>query len=101
MPRRTSNVSRARWCSDDCRWTGSQGFSSPRPTKSQRLTAPNGPNRNLLSTKGGMMETPIAAPRTGARDDTHTPLVRLRGIEKSFDHGAGRFHVLRRVDLDV
>ena len=29
------------------------------------------------------------------------PLVRLRGIEKSFDHGAGRFHVLRRIDLDV
>ena len=47
------------------------------------------------------METPMAAPRTGARDDTHSPLVRLRGIEKSFDHGAGRFHVLRRVDLDV
>jgi ABC-type lipoprotein export system ATPase subunit len=47
------------------------------------------------------MESPIAAPRMGARDDTHSPLVRLRGIEKSFDHGAGRFHVLRRVDLDV
>jgi ABC-type lipoprotein export system ATPase subunit len=47
------------------------------------------------------METPTAAPRVGARDDTHSPLVRLRGIEKSFDHGAGRFHVLRRVDLDV
>ena len=29
------------------------------------------------------------------------PLVRLRGIEKSYDHGAGRFHVLRRVDLDL
>jgi ABC-type lipoprotein export system ATPase subunit len=29
------------------------------------------------------------------------PLVRLRNIEKSFDHGAGRFHVLRRIDLDV
>ena len=28
-------------------------------------------------------------------------LVRLRGIEKSFDHGAGRFYVLRRVDLDL
>jgi ABC-type lipoprotein export system ATPase subunit len=47
------------------------------------------------------MEMPTAAPRTGARDDTHSPLVRLRGIEKSFDHGAGRFHVLRRIDLDV
>ena len=29
------------------------------------------------------------------------PLVRLRNIEKSFDHGAGRFFVLRRIDLDV
>jgi len=28
-------------------------------------------------------------------------LVKLRNIEKSFDHGAGRFHVLRRVDLDL
>lgn len=30
-----------------------------------------------------------------------TPLVRLRGLEKSFDHGAGRFWALRRLDLDV
>jgi len=29
------------------------------------------------------------------------PLIRLRQVEKSFDHGAGRFFVLRRVDLDV
>lgn len=27
------------------------------------------------------------------------PLVKLSGIEKSFDHGAGKFYVLRRVDL--
>jgi len=38
-----------------------------------------------------------STPRTLDTD----PLVRLRGIEKSFDHGAGRFHVLRRIDLDV
>jgi ABC-type lipoprotein export system ATPase subunit len=50
---------------------------------------------------GDIMESPTAAPRKGTREDTHSPLVRLRGIEKSFDHGAGRFHVLRRVDLDV
>ena len=37
----------------------------------------------------------------GARPDSREPLVRLRNIEKSFDHGAGRFHVLRRIDLDV
>ena len=36
-----------------------------------------------------------------ARADTQEPLVRLRSIEKSFDHGAGRFYVLRRIDLDV
>ena len=35
------------------------------------------------------------------REAAHDPLVRLRGVEKSFDHGAGRFHVLRRIDLDV
>jgi ABC-type lipoprotein export system ATPase subunit len=38
---------------------------------------------------------------SGARADTQDPLVRLRNVEKSFDHGAGRFHVLRRIDLDV
>jgi len=42
-------------------------------------------------------------PRTGhdATRDVRGPLVRLRGVEKAFDHGAGRFHVLRRIDLDV
>ena len=47
------------------------------------------------------METPVANPagRTGvASGDT---LVRLRNIEKAFDHGAGKFFVLRRIDLDV
>ena len=29
------------------------------------------------------------------------PLVRLAGIEKTFDHGAGQFHVLRRITLDI
>ena len=38
-----------------------------------------------------------STPRTLDTD----PLVRLRQIEKSFDHGAGRFHVLRRIDLEV
>src|SRR5580765_2291650 len=38
---------------------------------------------------------------SGTRTDMQEPLVRLRNIEKSFDHGAGRFHVLRRIDLDV
>ena len=42
--------------------------------------------------------SPIAS---GTRKADTDPLVRLRQIEKSFDHGAGRFHVLRRIDLDV
>jgi ABC-type lipoprotein export system ATPase subunit len=42
--------------------------------------------------------TPAAA---GVRAGTQDLLVRLRNVEKSFDHGAGRFHVLRRIDLDV
>ncbi len=29
------------------------------------------------------------------------PLVRLEQIEKSHDHGGGRFHVLRRIDLSI
>lgn len=29
------------------------------------------------------------------------PLVRLEQLEKSHDHGAGRFHVLRRIDLSI
>jgi ABC-type lipoprotein export system ATPase subunit len=33
--------------------------------------------------------------------DPDAPLVRLTGLEKSFDHGAGRFHVLRRISLDI
>ena len=47
-----------------------------------------------------MTTTPSALPRDERERDTD-PLVRLRNIEKSFDHGAGRFHVLRRIDLDV
>src|SRR5260221_1467446 len=42
--------------------------------------------------------SPAAASRRPAERE---PLIRLRHIEKSFDHGAGRFFVLRRIDLDV
>ncbi len=44
------------------------------------------------------------SPSPVSAGSTHPPgdaLVRLRGVEKSFDHGAGRFFVLRRIDLDV
>ena len=47
-----------------------------------------------------MTTSPSATRREGQEHDTD-PLVLLRGIEKSFDHGAGRFHVLRRIDLAV
>ena len=47
-----------------------------------------------------MTTSPSALPH-GAREHDSDPLVLLRGIEKSFDHGAGRFHVLRRIDLAV
>src|SRR5262245_3463920 len=47
-----------------------------------------------------MTTTPSTLAQAARGQDTD-PLVRLRGIEKSFDHGAGRFHVLRRIDLDV
>ena len=47
-----------------------------------------------------MTTSPSALPH-GAREHDTDPLVLLRGIEKSFDHGAGRFHVLRRIDLAV
>ena len=47
------------------------------------------------------MSTSSSPVSAGARADTQEPLVRLRNIEKSFDHGAGRFYVLRRIDLDV
>jgi ABC-type lipoprotein export system ATPase subunit len=47
------------------------------------------------------MSTSPSPAASGARAEAHEPLVRLRNIEKSFDHGAGRFHVLRRIDLDV
>ena len=30
-----------------------------------------------------------------------TPLVRLEKLEKAFDHGAGKYHVLRRIDLSI
>jgi ABC-type lipoprotein export system ATPase subunit len=48
-----------------------------------------------------LMSTSSSPVSAGARADTQEPLVRLRNIEKSFDHGAGRFYVLRRIDLDV
>ena len=47
------------------------------------------------------MNTSVSAQSSTPRRQDVEPLVRLRNIEKSFDHGAGRFHVLRRVDLDV
>ncbi len=47
------------------------------------------------------METSPSALARGASTEDREPLVRLRGVEKGFDHGAGRFHVLRRIDLDV
>ena len=47
------------------------------------------------------MSTSSSPAAAGTRADTQEPLVRLRNIEKSFDHGAGRFFVLRRIDLDV
>ena len=54
------------------------------------------------------MQLPISAgsePASGGQPGTRAPapdaLVSLRGVEKSFDHGAGRFHVLRRIDFDV
>ena len=47
------------------------------------------------------MNTSVSAQSSTARRQDVEPLVRLRNIEKSFDHGAGRFHVLRRIDLDV
>ncbi len=47
------------------------------------------------------MDTSPSALGRGASTEEREPLVRLRGVEKSFDHGAGRFHVLRRIDLDV
>jgi len=47
------------------------------------------------------MNTSVSAQPTEARRQDAEPLVRLRDIEKSFDHGAGRFHVLRRIHLDV
>ena len=47
------------------------------------------------------MNTSVSAQASTSRRQDVEPLVRLRNIEKSFDHGAGRFHVLRRIDLDV
>jgi ABC-type lipoprotein export system ATPase subunit len=47
------------------------------------------------------MQTPLTASENRPWIATDEPLVRLRGIEKSFDNGAGRFFVLRRIDLDV
>ena len=47
------------------------------------------------------MNTSVSAQVSASRRQDVEPLVKLRNIEKSFDHGAGRFHVLRRIDLDV
>ena len=47
------------------------------------------------------MNTSVSAQSSTPRRQDVEPLVRLRNIEKSFDHGAGRFHVLRRITLDV
>ena len=47
------------------------------------------------------MNTSVSAQSSTPRRQDVEPLVRLRNIEKSFDHGARRFHVLRRIDLDV
>jgi len=47
-----------------------------------------------------MSTSPSALKGESSARDTD-PLVLLRGIEKAFDHGAGRFHVLRRIDLAV
>jgi ABC-type lipoprotein export system ATPase subunit len=47
------------------------------------------------------MNTSVSTQTDASRLNDVEPLVRLRKIEKSFDHGAGRFHVLRRIDLDV
>jgi len=47
------------------------------------------------------VNTSVSAQASTPRQQDLEPLVRLRNIEKSFDHGAGRFHVLRRIDLDV
>src|SRR5262245_3881351 len=45
-----------------------------------------------------MTTSPSAVRREGQENDTD-PLVLLRGTEKSFDHGAGRFHVVLRIGL--
>jgi ABC-type lipoprotein export system ATPase subunit len=47
------------------------------------------------------VDTSVSTQASTPRRQDVEPLVRLRNIEKSFDHGAGRFHVLRRIDLDV
>jgi ABC-type lipoprotein export system ATPase subunit len=47
------------------------------------------------------MDTPLTQAAPHATSDANAPLVQLAGLEKSFDHGAGRFHVLRRITLDI
>ncbi len=47
------------------------------------------------------MDAPSTSAESRHTNDTGMPLVRLVGLEKSFDHGAGRFHVLRRISLDI
>ncbi len=47
-----------------------------------------------------MNTSPVSGPKAGPLNLTDA-LVSVRNIEKSFDHDAGRFYVLRRVDLDV
>jgi len=51
--------------------------------------------------KESIVNTDVSAQVSASRRQDVEPLVKLRNIEKSFDHGAGRFHALRRIDLDV
>ena len=44
-------------------------------------------------------ESAVAAGRSAAA--ASTPLIRLRGITKTFGSGEGAFHALRGVDLDI
>lgn len=47
------------------------------------------------------MHAPTSQASTTPTHEAGTPIVRITGLEKSFDHGAGRFHVLRRISLDI
>lgn len=47
------------------------------------------------------MHAPTSQAGTTPAHGSGAPIVRIVGLEKSFDHGAGRFHVLRRISLDI